>query len=94
MTRKEQKHELLLTFLIALEKQAEQKTTETANSSVIQSQVLQAENELNNSLERLYFKARKLFESAGSGKLYRIPTRVAARLRRRKLRRELVPLYG
>ncbi|MGN6569680.1 MAG: hypothetical protein ACTHJ0_17095 [Flavipsychrobacter sp.] len=92
MTRKEQKHELLLTFLIALEKQVEQKTTETAGSTI--TQPLQAENELNSSLELLYFKARKLFESTDSEKLYRIPTRIAARLRRRKLRRELVPLYG
>jgi len=94
MTRKEQKHELLLTFLIALENQVEQKVPPTPHRTIIQPQMVQDENDLNNSLDMLYFKARKLFESAGHGKLYRIPTRIAARLRRRKLRRELVPSYS
>ena len=56
--------------------------------------MVQDENDLNNSLYMLYFKARKLFESAGNGKLYRIPARISARLRRKKLRNELVPLYS
>jgi hypothetical protein len=56
--------------------------------------MMQDEQDLNNSLDMLYFKARKLFEAAGKEKLYRIPARIAARLRRRKLRRELVPLYS
>ncbi|MBS1689868.1 MAG: hypothetical protein JSS96_14155 [Bacteroidetes bacterium] len=94
MTRKEQKHELLLTFLIALEKQADQKASPTSHRIITQSQMMQDEEDLNNSLNMLYFKARKLFEAAGKEKLYRIPTRIAARLRRRKLRRELVPLYS
>lgn len=94
MTRKEQKHELLLTFLVALEKQVEQKVTENADSSIIHPHVLQAENDLNNSLHMLYLKARKLFEYAGKEKLYHIPGRIAARLRRRKGHKELIPLYG
>lgn len=94
MTRKEQKHELLLTFLIALENQVEQKPSPAPHRTIIQPQMVQDEDHLNNSLDMLYFKARKLFESAGKGKLYRIPTRIAARLRRRKLRREWVPSYS
>ena len=88
MTRKETKHELLLTFLLALEHRID---AHPAGNSVIVSR----ENEdLNNAMQTLYVQTRKLFEIGNKSKLFHLRNRISSRIRRRKSHKELIPLYG
>ena len=91
MTRKETKHELLLTFLLALKHRVDVPTPHPTGNSVIVSR----ENEdLNNAMQTLYLQTRKLFEIGNKSKLSHLRNRISSRLRRRKSRKELIPLYG
>jgi len=91
MTRKEAKHELLLTFLLALEHRIDDKTPHPAGSP----HAISRENEdLNNAMQTLYLQTRKLFETGNKNKLSHLRNRISSRLRRRKSRKELIPLYG
>ena len=91
MTRKEAKHELLLTFLLALEHRVDAPTPHPAGNSVIASR----ENEdLNNAMQTLYLQTRNLFEIGNKSKLSHLRNRISSRLRSRKSRKELIPLYG
>jgi len=91
MTRKEAKHELLLTFLLALEHRIDVPTPHPAGNSVI---VSRKNEDLNNAMQTLYLQTRKLFKIGNKSKLSHLRNRISSRLRRRKSPKELIPLYG